>query len=220
MNKLFRLPLIVALLLPLAALGQSPDPVPPPTPPFLATIPDQSACTISIKDQDQPAQPPKGQRLLNQLVMTKSGATRQLVFTYTDGSRAEVWFSKNFRIERIPPHEDILITPIPRGGEAGNTDFPHLDWLALANYFDIESQNGKSCWYFKTKIKLSERNVFVDYSAYIDVKTKLPVAWDFGPVHYELVSTFPATLPDMPPDYAAALKAYQAAAALPNSYRK
>ncbi len=221
MNKLFALHFLFALLLPLGAFGQSPDPATKPVPPFLAAIPDNSACTIAVTFLDMPAKPSPGHRAIDQLILTKSGATRELVSVYTDGSRSEIWFSQGYRLERIPPRQEVLVTPIPKGtSDSENTDFPHLEWLALANYVDIESQGGKTCWHFKTEVKLKEQGLIVNYSAYIDVKTKLPVVWEFATAHYELTSIAPATLSDMPPDFAKALKAYRAAAAVPNAYRK
>ncbi len=220
MNKFLILSFVVVLLLPLVADGQSPSAAPKPVPPFLSPVPDNSSCTIAVSHLDSPAKPPPGHRLINQLVITKSAATRELLSVYTDGSRSEVWFSQGYRIEQLPGHHEVMITPLPRGNDSASIDFPNLQWLALDNYVDIENQKDKTCWHFKTQVQLKEQNLIFDYSAYIDCKTKRPVVWEFGTTHYELVSISPAMLPTMPPDFAAALKTYQDAAALPNSYRK
>jgi hypothetical protein len=219
MNKY--LSTLLALLLALPARSEEHPPAP--QPPYLAPLPDNTTWTIKVTNSSTSAKMPPGVRAVDQLVGTKSGDVRVLVSEWTDGSRSEIWFSQGYRLVRSVAGPSILVTPLPRSGDLENSDFFDLKWLSSANYAGIESQGGHPCYHFKTQVGLEGQHVGVDYSAYIDVKTKRPVSWDIGANHFELVSIEgrnsggPLLLPEA---FAKQLNAYRLAAGVTNSYRK
>jgi hypothetical protein len=194
-----------------------------PQPPYLAPLPDNTTWTIKVTNSTSSAKMPPGVRVVDQLIGAKSGDIRELVSEWTDGSRSEIWFSQGYRLVRGLASPGIVVTPLPRSGDLENSDFFDLKWLASANYVGVESWDGHPCFHFKTQVGLEGQHVGVDYSAFIDVKTKRPMAWDIGSNHFELVSvegrnsSSPLLLPQ---DFAKQLKAYRLAAGIPNSYRK
>ena len=221
MNNLLLPQFVVALCFPWSALAQSQNPVPPqPTPPFVATIPDNSTWTIKVTNEITAKLPP-GARLVAQLINTKFGTARELVSVWTDGSRSELWFWQGYRLEQGPVNKAVMVTKLPGGHDWQNADFLNLNWIGLSNYVGVENQNGHDCYHFKTQVKLERFTV--DYSADIDVKTKRPVTWSVGPNQFELVSfeqrksDEPLALPEA---FADQLKAYRLAAGPAQPYLK
>jgi len=200
--------------------AQDSNEVPPPAPPFLAPIPDVTACTVKVTSQLPDGKPPEGIRSVKQMVNIKSGGTRVLICFWTDGSQTQTWFVNGYCIEKTQGGGQIQVTPLSGAADSRNTDFPGFEWLSLANYSGLENKNGKRCYKFKAEVKQTGQRVTVDYLAYIDVKTKLPVSWDVGPSHFEMTAVETTVPPAMPAAFAASLKAYRDAEAVPKSYAK
>ena len=219
MNKY--LPALLALLLVIPA--RSEENLPAPQPPYLAPLPDNTTWTIKVTNSTSSTKTPSGVRVVDQLIGTKSGHIREIVSEWTDGSRSEIWFSQGYRLARSLASPSILVTPVPGRGDSEDSDFFDLTWLASKNYVGIESEDGHPCYHFKTQVALEGQHVGVDYSAYVDVKTKRPFSWDIGSNHFELASVEDRKSVDplvLPEDFAKQLKAYRLAAGIPNSYKK
>jgi len=219
MNKLFSLSLVLVVFLPTSTWGQSHDPIPKPTPPLISPMPDNTAWTIKVTHRVADTKPVPGTRRAEEVINTKSGATRELVTVWSDGSRSDLWFFNGYRLEQNPGSDLIRVTALRGGTDPQDADFTDFYWIDLANYVGTESKNSLTCFFFKAKVKLKYQRITLDYSADIDVKTKMPVAWEVGSNHFDLVSTVPATISGLPPAFAAALKTYQVAAASAHSYK-
>ena len=223
MNKPSRLFLVLCWALTGAAIAQSPNTDKPPAPPFVAPMPDNSIWTITVTNPGASPNATVGGRVVNQFINTKSGSTRKVISIWSDSTRSEIWFWRGYRLEQNPGSSAILVTKIANGHDYQDVDFIDLDWLGTSNYVGVEDQNGHSCYHFKTQVKMAVQNLIVDYSAYMDVKTKRPVAWDSGPNHFEL-SSFALRKPDeplvLPEAYTVQLKAYLVAAQAANPYKK
>jgi hypothetical protein len=220
MNRLFFLRFILVLIFPLTVLAQNEDPIPKPQAPFVGQMPDDTTWTIKVTHQGPAVPLPPGTRRVDQLISTKSGSSRELVALWSDGSRSDLWFFRGYRLEQNPGSDHITVTSLKGGTDAQNVDFTDFQWLDLSNYVGVEDKNSVKCYFFKDQVKFKYQRLILDCSADINVKTKLPVAWDQGSNHYELVSTASATLSALPPAFAAALKAYQEAAAAARFYKK
>jgi hypothetical protein len=224
MNKLILPALFGFCLSLLPGEGQSGNTIPPPAPPFIAPIPDNTIWTIKVvTGAASPGKTVPGTRVADKLVGTKSGDLREVVSTWTDGSQSETWYSNHFRLEKTPGSDEIQITALPPNGAAGSEDFIGLGWLSLATYTGIETINGHDCYHFHTEIEYKEQRLKVPYTVYIDVKTRQPVTWDVGPVHFEMVSTQSRNPNDplvLPPAFAERLKAHLLAASEAIPYKK
>jgi hypothetical protein len=222
MNRLLLPEFFLAVFAPWVALAQSQDPVPgPPTPPFVAPMPDNSTWSIKVTSQASSAKLPPGARLVSQLIATKSGTAREIVSVWTDGSRSQLWFWQGYRLEEGPGSKAVLVTKLPGGHDWQNADFLDLNWLGISNYVGLEDQNGHECYLFKTEIKLERFSVY--YAADIDTKTKRPVRWSVGPNHFELVDFEQRKTPEplvLPEAFADQLKAYRLAAGAAQPYLK
>ncbi|MEI8340961.1 MAG: hypothetical protein WCH43_05410 [Verrucomicrobiota bacterium] len=219
MNRFF-LSSILALILPWIAPAQDQDPIPAPAPPFLAPIPDNTACTIKVTNELSGDKLPPGARIVKQMINIKSGSARVLISDWTDGSRSQTWFVNGCRLEQAPGNGPITVTRLNGNADPQNADFPGFEWLSLSNYKGLEKKNSINCYKFKDQLKLTGQRVTVDYLAYIDVKTKMPVSWDVGANHFNLASMEAAAMPAIPQAFSESLKAYRIAESIPRSYKK
>ena len=223
MSKLHFILSLAVLVMPSSVLAQSQDHAAPPTPPFVTAMPDNSTWTIDFKISAVPANGPAGGRSVSGYVTSKSGLNRAIVSTWTDGSTSAIWFWDGYRLEQKPGKAEVLVTRLPGGHDFQNADFPDLNWLQKKNYVGRENHGGHDCFHFKTQIRDEVVHILVDYSAFIDVKTKRPVAWDENSNHFELASFAIRKADDplsLPEPFATQLKAYRLAARELDPYKK
>lgn len=182
--------------------AQTDDDQTPPSPPYLATVTAPGSWTIQAKlDQSSsPAAPASGvpatapvvPKYVKEIQVTKTEDKKRVVFILSDTTEIEIWHVNSYVLCRQPNFAADEVAIIPEGAgfapDLKPDDFPTLSWIDIKTYKRRESHNGSSCFYFesspagnmpglpagagKSRIPIQK--------AWIDVKTKLPVAFDDG----------------------------------------
>lgn len=219
--------LLIPGLLGLSLHAQEPQ-IPPPSPPFLNRMPDHSAWTIVYTPKQAPAIPlaPKisssstnaapvvqQERTLKEVDGVKMEKTRQDVYRWSDKQTTEEWSYNGLFLFKDPGMPDICVLA-PSGGSAAimgaipdysKTDFPELAWIGLDNYKAPVTYLQHKCYFFQT-----QGHGPFPRQAWIDVATKLPVAFDDGTAtRVYTIKEVPQRELVLPPAYAEKLKSYQ-----------
>jgi len=196
----------------LLSAGTAAD-VPPPAPPFVAPVPESADWVLTVKP---PAQPSPGgsagghpEWRIQEVHSTVSGNRKRDVITYGNGTKAERWFMDNLLFWKSADGSVIANNLSSNSADpamVANTPsigagFFGTDWLKLPFYDGVVAVEKRPCYHF----------VHQNKEAWIDVKTKLPVACKLGGVVY--LFAFNAPPSDgliLPPEFKKAWEDYQA----------
>jgi hypothetical protein len=188
------------------ALAQSnPSEIPPPSPPFVQFPQPDMAFTITVTAPDgQPIKlikplassdpsAPKDLRREMQLVRIDAvqvGNLRCDISTYNENTQTQTWFVGHYGLLQSPQGGWInVVDPVRYPVQA--QFMPRRDasdyflWLSSSNYVKVVSYQGKPCYQFKVAApgaKPTDENNILDVGekiAWVDVKTKLPIAIQF-----------------------------------------
>jgi hypothetical protein len=204
------------------------DQVPAPQPPFVAPVPDKAQWTISLDPKKTGAsssgssQETKGSsRGLTEIISTKSGPLKQDIQVFADGKKIEFWYVGNVVLIPASNNRDILslddqaLIPTAEHNpgmnaadlEIGNLiqsrGFPGLGWLKLKYYTGVVTVAKTQCYHFALPDPATSNPAA---EAWIEVKTKLPVAYMARGTVYTFHFGDPPTAPlSLPPAYASTL---------------
>jgi hypothetical protein len=205
--------------------------VPPPSPPFLNRLPDHAAWRVTYTSHQAPA-PPAGAakgplpRVLQEVDGTKMDQNRREIYVWSDKTTTAHWIYKGIYLFNQPTTPDIYILNIAtyKGSpmapslvpDYATTDFPEFSWVSLRNYQGVAIYQQHQCYLFQAQ-KKSEASpsqttppVMSGTQAWIDVKTKLPVALDDGTtLKIYAVSEVPPRDLELPDKFASALADWQ-----------
>jgi hypothetical protein len=180
--------LILGVSLPLHAQEKAP----PPTAPFLNRTPEHSAWKVLYAPKKAPPPGPPPLTLM-EVDVTKMNLTRQDVSIWSDNQTTEHWNYEGvcmFNQHGIP---GVYLLPLSATSpglsvimpDYSKSDFPELGWINAGNYKGVVTYQEHSCYLFQsiptdaeaagcTADQISLKQVW------IDVKTKLPIAFDDG----------------------------------------
>jgi hypothetical protein len=206
----------------------------PPSPPYLATVAAPGSWTVQVKlDQSPSAAAPNSGApaagavaplYTKEIQVTKTEDKKRMVLTSSDSTVSEVWYANNYVLYRQPNFaaDEVAIAEQVPGLSSllGVGDFPTLSWIDIKTYKRRESHDGSSCFYFESSpvgnmsglpAGAGKSRTVPIRKAWIDVKTKLPVAFDDGVTiqEYTFSPGGPKTL-TLPPLYQKNLDDYLA----------
>jgi hypothetical protein len=180
--------LILGVSLPLHAQEKAP----PPAAPFLNPAPEHSAWKVlyTFKNAPPPGPPPL---TLMEVDVTKMNSTRQNVSIWSDNQTTEFWNYDGLCMFNQHGNPTVYLLPLSSVSSAlsaampnySKSDFPELDWVNAGNYKGVVTYQGHSCYLFQSKPSgAAAAGYNADQislqQAWIDVKTKLPAAFDDG----------------------------------------
>jgi hypothetical protein len=88
------------------------------------------------------------------------------------------------------------------------SDFPELNWLSAKAYAGVKTYQGQSCYWFQVKSPVADNQSTPQ--AWVNVKTRLPMAFDDGMMlHVYAFQDTASRQAELPPRFAEALKNYQ-----------
>jgi hypothetical protein len=225
--------LLICFLLPLQ--GQqggenSAKPALPPGPLIQARAPDFSQWVVTLtveseataspqSDQQSNASAPgaKPKNYFGKVVTTiQTGKLRLRETVDETGKTWQTWCVKGVQITLRPDSNAVFINsapdpknPMPFFSDYSATDFPEIPdgIIAAGNFVGIQTAYGKKCLVFKGSGKPDPIALPMPYTAYIDFKTRYPVAVSYAGMlkTYEFVSP-PTTEMDLPARVVEALK--------------
>ena len=216
------------------------EPPPPPTPPYVQKMPDWCSWTVTYKSKHAVAatgKTPAGtdDRLdpIKQIDVTKAGDVRRDLELDETNTTLDRWTVKGVEMYLYPGSAtSIVVVNAATDGNAlnfHNADFGGMPDLSLQNYVDAVKFGGTECYHFFLKhtrpegdtmtINAAERAETHNREIWIDVKTKLPVAFDDGESIrlYTFSPQRPAPL-TLPANFAAELQHYQEVAKEPSRH--
>jgi hypothetical protein len=222
MNKLL-LCFLVLLPLGMAAVGQTPsDAIPQPKPPFALFPAPKGAFTIVLEPgetKNAAASPlpksPSKLKVMTKIEVTEDEALRRDLITWDGGVQTETWFVGAIVMMKSPNGDWINLlnadpTSVPRRDASD-----YFSWLELGNYVGVVSYRDKSCYQFLVKgpkPPQGETDIIekADKIAWIDVKTKLPVAVQIAGQLYTYTFSNPPTAPlQLPEKFKVMAERYQ-----------
>ena len=185
-----------------------------PRPPFVAKLPDFSRYEMSEipRGKADPAKDPAATTRMTHAVITKTGTTKQIVSTLGNGKIVEAWMYNGIVLmQQLTPPDIILnglentFTDLP----VSKDDFKDLNWLSAQNYKSDITFEGNKCYFFEQTSNDSDTKE--TWRAWIDEKTKLPVAIERRGVVYHFQYDPPPTQAlQLSPPFAKAWQNYQA----------
>lgn len=135
---------------------------PAPTPPYLGTIPDHTAWTVTVQPKTKPPEPPDGQAAksprvnlwnptLESVAGLKVGKTLKLVYSWVGNIKTETYAVDGmvFKSSSAKYPEDVLIlnpasptTAVPRFDKS---DFPEYAWAGPETYIQTVREGAVQC---------------------------------------------------------------------------
>ncbi len=190
----------------------------PPSPPYIATVPPPASWTI------RPATPPTPNpqvSTLKEIRVAKTRDMKQEISLWSNGTESESWYVDTFVIYRQPHFvkDDVAILeqrPDSTTNFFSTGDFSNLGWIGKDTFQRTETHKGKLCHYYengnsadfeKIPEPIRSQRQFATPKAWIDAKTRLPVAIEQGGILQEYSYTFgsPQSL-TLPPLFSARLE--------------
>lgn len=220
---------LIALALGLAGpltLAQSSLEIPPPSAPLVQKAPANAEWTVAARlPETQQTEPvavtpstsPKVDSRILLVHSTQTGKVKRDQITYADKRQAEFWYVENwFLTTNAQGESEIYDRSVSIPAEMGEirlspsvtSGYPGLDWLTLGNYKSVVALEKRQAYHYDNG----------DYEAWIDVETKLPLAFKADGIVYTF--TFnepPVTSLTLPPGH---LAAYQKVSKLMERRRK
>lgn len=206
------IPLLIWMTL-METPAQSLKEVPPPTPPFVAKVPENVDWIVAPKNPLPPIPPPavpdgivRADRRVLKVHTTKTGKTKRDLISTADGKTTERWYVDSYYFW-TPPGEEVSVSDF--GGIESNPlnvdpappfGFPGVGWVKLENYDKAELFDKIPCYHYTTE----------GIEAWIDIQTRLPVAYKSGADFYQFKFNAPPDRPlTLPPAYEKVWKAVQ-----------
>lgn len=207
------------LLLGGAVHAQSPSAKPePPAPPYIASVP--APASWSIRSINPPVANPEAPTI-KEIRVAKARDKKQELTIWSNGAESESWFVDTFVIYRQPHFVkgDVAILeqrPDSSDHFFSTSDFSNLAWVGKDTFQRTETVKGKLCYYYENGRHAEQERIpeplrdqikLAISKAWIDARTKLPVAVEEGGIRQEYDFTFgsPASL-TLPPLFAARLE--------------
>jgi hypothetical protein len=189
------------------AFAQNVQDIPPPKPPLVTAVPDKAEWTIKVEFPDAPKLPPDAPKPRDwryvEVQTTKVGAVKRDLITTREGLKQERWFVDSMLFWTDPKGE-VSVSDM-RAAEAADPDedspsvpsgFPGVGWLKLENYKDVVVFEKRLSYHYAKD----------EADAWIDVETKLPLAYKRGKILYRYsFAPSPSASLVMPPAYQTAL---------------
>jgi hypothetical protein len=204
---------------------------PPPRMPCVASVPENAQWIISVSYGKETTESSSAniqvgfqKKSLMEIRVTKTGALKRDLVSYSSGSTEEVWYDDGKMMSRDSNHEimvfddkvgdsDTLGDPLRSFGFAG------LTWIGLKDYDRVDLYHGTSCYHYRTetmqkplfKMPTNTSNQTLVSEAWIDVKTHMPVAYTTpsGRLYTYRFLDSPTVPLVLPPDYQAAFAIYK-----------
>ncbi|MEI9999831.1 MAG: hypothetical protein WDO13_12080 [Verrucomicrobiota bacterium] len=187
----------------------------PPTPPFVAAVPENArwAITVSRPSSNGAASAApasagaagKSTTQLQEIRVVKTGATKHDTLVYSDGGTDEVWYlgtkalmsdtfvKTNIYLTTFSSHDFTGV-----GDPVRSLGFTGMDWLQSKFFDKIVTYQNVSCYHYH----FSGRSAAAE--AWVNVKNKLPVAYQINGALYVYSFGEPPTTPLVfPPAYQA-----------------
>jgi hypothetical protein len=175
--------------------------IPPPSPPFVQFPGPDAAFTIDVMAPNGQAAPapaanPAGiktaapEKKLVRVDAVQTGRLRCDTLTWDDHSQTQTWFVGKYGLVQSNRGNwinlvDPVMYPIQASAMLRRDASDYFHWLTSANYAGVTSYKGKQCYQFKVGAPATAPNDDNDLEtvlgrdekiAWVDVKTKLPVA--------------------------------------------
>jgi hypothetical protein len=175
----------------------------PPTPPFVAPVPENAQWIITVSSATG-AGAPAGAKL-QEIRVVKTGITKHDTFVYSDGSTDETWYIGNKALMSDTfVKTNIYLTEFSSHDFTGAGDpvrslgFTGMDWLQSKFFDKIVAYQNVACYHYR----LPSRSASVE--AWVNVKSKQPVAYQINSMLYVYSFSPPPTTPlVLPPAYQA-----------------
>ena len=209
-----RLILCALYLGPLLANSQNNSPTPfiseTPSPPWVAAPPDKAQWKITLRhpktEVDTEGNPAiKAQRQLQEIRAVKVGKVKRDILAYSDGFKEENWYVDKFLLMPVQPgSSEIMICSNEGSGSQETFDpinsvgFAGVGWIKGADFHSTEPFLNVKCDHYVR-----------DLQAWIDAKTKLPVAYQYRGTLYVYTFEPPPVSLSLPPAYQRVYDAYQ-----------
>ena len=175
---------------------------PPPDPPLVATPPDPCAWTIEVEQKkprqlppDDPRQAAAYKRALQayprmlRVRVEKAGSNRHQETLWDNGKKETLWIYKGwvvFQPASFPADQAIALPATDRNSpvkDGTDSDFPDFSWIRPEAFVKTVAYHGQPCHYYEDKeappLKGGDTltpTPVKKIQAWIDVKTRLPVA--------------------------------------------
>jgi hypothetical protein len=157
-------------------------------------MPDWCSWTETYRPkQAAPAKKAPWDVAIKEIVVTKAGDIRRDLEAWDNGSARDLWIVKGVELFAYPESPTIVVRNAATDEDARtfqSPDFGGLPALSLQNYVDVATYRGVQCYHFlikrtkpegdATAYTAAERAETRNREAWIDVKSKLPVALDDG----------------------------------------
>jgi hypothetical protein len=182
--------------------------IPPPTPPFVAPVPENADWVLTVKYPAKPAAAPDAPALpdlrVTEVHSMKTGDIKHDELTSADGKKRDNWYVGTLYLWAVP-QGDVLAADLS-GTPANPMDsspsvsngFPGVGWVSLNNYDKVVFWEKRPCYHYATE----------GLQAWVDVETLLPVAYIAGNATYVFKFNAPPTQPlVLPPSFQKTLDA-------------
>lgn len=192
------------------ALAQDSKQIPPPSPPFVAAVPENADWIVTLQypgapqASASPGSSVSSPRRTTAVHSTKTGNLKHDRITATDGSSEDHWYSGSLYLWPSSSGQVIVFDTRDNPRDAGDTSpsvasgFPGVGWVQLSCYDKVEPIKERPCYHYIMKGGAVE--------AWIDVETRFPLAYKCGDVIYQFKFNAPPTAPlTLPPAYQKAL---------------
>ncbi len=194
-----------------------------PQPPFVSNTSAYATWTMTfIPKQDTPAADPSksnnpGLRMLKEVRVSKRDKEFQEVQLWSNGVTTERWEVNGLLLFEQPDSPGVYLAvqgaiwnkADPFFNFHSHSDFPEFSWLSSTAYAGEKSYQGRDCYRFKSESP-SPSSHNRPREAWIDVKTRLPVALDDGRVLCTYAfGNAPSREVELPARFAEVLKNYQ-----------
>jgi hypothetical protein len=176
---------------------------PAPTPPWVAPVPANAEWTITLSSPAAGAKPPPS-ATLQTIHVIKTGTTKHDTITYSNGTTEEAWYvGKNAFLTDTFSKANIYLTEFSAydfgglGDPVHSLGFTGFDWVKAGNYDTIVSYQNERCYHYRFQGQQQAE-------AWIQVKDKLPVAYQISGILYVYSFAAPPSTPlALPPAYQA-----------------
>ena len=205
--RLYSLIGLAAIVVSIVARAQETKVTHPPAAPLVTPAPEYADSTVTVKYPTEPTPPPHAPKHHDwryvEVHSTKAGKLKRDLLTSRDGIKSEKWFVDSILLWTTPDGKvsvsDTSGAP-PSMPEDPNPSVPHgfpgVAWISLENFVGEVIYQKQVCYHY----------VAEGTEAWIDVESKLPVAYQSAGTLYQFKFNPPPTEPlTMPPAYQKAL---------------
>ena len=210
--KLYSLIALAALAAATVTQAQDAKNGPLPSPPLVAPVPEYADWTVTIKYPPDPPQPPHAPKRHDwrfvEVHSTKVGKLRRDLVTSRDGIKSEKWFVESMLLWTTPEGKVSVSessgAPAPDSADPNPSvvnGFPGVAWIGIEYYAGVVLFNEEQCFHYVHYVN-------GDTEAWINVESKLPVAYKNAGILYQFKFNPPPVEPlTLPPAYQKALDA-------------